>query len=210
MKLEDFKNVPFRMQDLSAVFPDCVNLPMKATRLEKNGDIIRLRRGLYIVNPKISGEEISPFLISNHIAGPSYVSKHSALRYYGLIPEAVFTVQAMTIGPSREFTTTVGSFIYDHVSSSYYNQGLTIESENASSFIIATPEKALCDLLIYTPNLNLRFQKEIHAFLEDDLRLDMDALRGFNTQIISDCVIFAKKKNMLNQLIKFIENERHI
>ncbi len=46
IELEDFRNLPFRMQDLSSVFPDCVNLAMKAKRMERKGDIIRLKKGL--------------------------------------------------------------------------------------------------------------------------------------------------------------------
>ena len=96
MNLEDFRNTPFRMQDLSSVFPNCANLKMKAKRLEYDGDIIRLKKGLYVASPLTSRLKLSPFLLANHIYGPSYVSMQTALRYYGLIPEAVYSVQSMT------------------------------------------------------------------------------------------------------------------
>ena len=114
MILENFRNTPFRMQDLSSVFPNCANLKMKAKRLEYGGDIIRLKKGLYVASPRTSHMELSPFLLANHIYGPSYVSMQTALRYYGLIPEAVYSVQSMTTGVARDYKNAVGTFYADN------------------------------------------------------------------------------------------------
>ncbi len=46
MKLDDFRNLPFRMQDLSSVFPGCANLAMKVKRLERDGKMKRILLGL--------------------------------------------------------------------------------------------------------------------------------------------------------------------
>ncbi len=198
------------MRDLNSVFPDCVNLAMKAKRLEYNGEIIRLKKGLYVANPKESRMELSPFLLANHIYGPSYVSMQTAMRYYGLIPEAVFSVQSMTTGVARDYENKVGTFRYIHVPAGYYNIGVTIREEAEASFMIATPEKALCDLIVYTPNLNLRFQTSIREYLEEDIRFDMGELRNLNLGIIEECAKVSRKKLMLNQLIKIIKHERNI
>ncbi len=198
------------MRDLNSVFPDCVNLAMKAKRLEYNGEIIRLKKGLYVANPKESRMELSPFLLANHIYGPSYVSMQTAMRYYGLIPEAVFSVQSMTTGVARDYENKVGTFRYIHIPAGYYNIGVTIREEAGASFMIATPEKALCDLIVYTPNLNLRFQTSIREYLEEDIRFDMDELRNLNLGIIEECAKVSRKKLMLNQLIKIIKHERNI
>jgi hypothetical protein len=210
MTLEDFRNIPFRMQDLSSAYPGCANLATKAKRIENTGEIIRLKKGLYVVNPKVSRLELSPFLIANHIYGPSYVSMHTALRHYGLIPETVYAIQSMTTGIAKSYTNELGSFIYTRVSTPYYKIGVNIEENSGSSFMIASPEKALCDLMVYTPNLNLRFQSQIRDYLEYDLRFDMDELSTINLDIIRNCAEVSRKKTMLNQLIKFIENERNI
>jgi predicted transcriptional regulator of viral defense system len=196
------------MQDLSSVYPDCVNLAMKAKRLEQVDEIIRLKKGLYVVSPKVSRVSLSPFVLANHIYGPSYVSMHSALRHYGLIPETVYTVQSMTIGVARDYVNAIGTFRYIHVPSPYYQLGVTIGTEDGTSFMIATPEKALCDLMVYTPNLNLRYQTEIRDYLEQDIRFDMDALSDLNLDLIKGCATVSRKKTMMTQLIKFIEHER--
>lgn len=210
MTLEDFRNIPFRMQDISSVFTDCVNLATKAKRLEHEGEIIRLKKGLYVASPRISRMELSPFLLANHIYGPSYVSMQTALRYYGLIPETVYSIQSMTTGVARGYENTVGIFNYIHVPARYYNIGVTMKEEAETIFMIATPEKALCDLMVFTPNLNLRFQTSMRDYLEEDIRFDMDELFNMNLSIIEECAEVSRKKTMLNQLIKFIQNERNI
>lgn len=210
MILEDFRNTPFRMQDLSSVFADCVNLATKAKRLEQDGKIIRLKKGLYVASPRTSRVELSPFLLANHIYGPSYVSMQTALRYYGLIPEAVYSVQSMTTGVARDYENMVGTFNYIHVPTRYYNIGVTMKESSGATFMIATPEKALCDLMVFTPNLNLRYQTSMRDYIEEDIRFDMDALLNFDLDIIKECTEVSRKKTMLNQLIKFIENERNI
>lgn len=198
------------MQDISSIFTDCVNLATKAKRLERDGEIIRLKKGLYVASPRISRMELSPFLLANHIYGPSYVSMQTALRYYGLIPEAVYSVQSMTTGVARDYKNSVGTFNYIHVPARYYSIGVTMKEEADATFMIATPEKALCDLMIFTPNLNLRFQTSMREYLEEDIRFDMDELLNMNLSIIEECAEVSRKKTMLNQLIKFIQHERNI
>jgi predicted transcriptional regulator of viral defense system len=175
----------------------------------KHGEIIRLKKGLYVLDQRVSRAIISPFLLANHIYGPSYVSMHSALRYYGLIPEMVYSVQSMTTGVARDYENSIGRFSYIHVSAQYYQPGVTIAEEESGSFMIASPEKALCDLMVYTPNLNFRYQTEIQNYLEEDIRFDMEALSDFDLDIIADCAKVSKKKEMLNQLIRYI-HERNI
>lgn len=104
----------------------------------------------------------------------------------------------------------VGTFNYIHVPSGYYNIGVTMKESAGATFMIATPEKALVDFMVFTPNLNLRFQTAMREYLEDDIRFDMDALLNFDLGIIKECAKVSRKKTMLNQLIKFIENERNI
>ncbi len=210
MTLEDFRNTPFRMRNLNSVYPDCANLAAKAKRLEDSGSTIRLKKGMYVVHPRVSKAELSPFLLANHIYGPSYVSMRTALRHYGLIPEAVYAVESMTTGIAKEYSNNLGTFRYIHVPAPYYNIGVSIMDEAGSSFMIASPTKALCDLMVYTPNLNPRFQTAIREYLEEDIRFDMDELDSLDIEIIRECAEVSLKKTMLLQLIKFIENERNI
>ncbi len=177
----------------------------KITALEQSEHLIRLKKGLYVVSPNVSKRRLITELIANHIYGPSYVSMESALRYYGLIPESVYTVKSMTLKRSRSFENTIAKFDYTHCSCDYYSVGLNLIENTDYSFIIASPEKALCDLIAYTPKLKPRFVKSTLKFLEEDLRLDMDEFYKMNIEIFKSCAKFSKKRVVIENIIKLLE-----
>lgn len=177
----------------------------KIQSLEKDGELIRLKRGLYVVNPEISGKPISAPLCANHIYGPSYVSLRWALRWYGLIPEQVHRMTSTTIKRSRSFETPVGFFDYYQVKPTYFSIGLRIVQEEGFSFIMATPEKALCDFILYDSYLPNRSLKGLLQYLEEDLRLDMDELANFDVKIIESCAEQGGKKSIMDNLVKIIQ-----
>lgn len=177
----------------------------KIASLEKSGDLMRLKKGLYVVSPNVSKKFLSTELIANHIYGPSYVSFESALRYYGLIPESVYGVKSATTKRSRIFENSIAKFSYTYCNEDYYSIGVRQEERDGFTVLIATPEKALCDLIAYTPNLRPRFKVSMLQFLEDDLRLDMDEFYKMNPEIFKKCVAFSKKKNDILNLIKLLE-----
>jgi hypothetical protein len=177
----------------------------KIANLEKEGFIIRLKRGMYVVSPKYSGKLLSTELIANHIYGPSYVSMESALRFHGLIPERVHIVKSMTLKRSRVFENTLSTFDYINCSDCYYPIGINqVEGENIT-FMIASPEKALCDIIAFTSKLRPRFVKSMRTFLEFDLRLDMEAFYKMESSIFRQCAEVGKKKNDLNLLLKLLQ-----
>ncbi len=204
-RLERLKNIPIANSTIGGLFPDIVGKNQKVQELEKSGDIIRLKRGLYVVSPQKSGMTISTELIANHLYGPSYVSMHSALCYYGLIPEMVYTIQSMTTKHSRCFENSLGRFQYISCPADYYSIGLTQIKSGDTQFIMASPEKALCDLIVNTHGLNLRYKKEVLECLEDDFRLDMDAFEKMNPSIFRQCAEVGKKRVTLNLLAKILE-----
>ncbi|MDE6418098.1 MAG: hypothetical protein K2K49_02700 [Duncaniella sp.] len=210
MRLEDLGNIPFGLSVLEGIYSDVGFVASKAKRLEDRGDIIRLKRGAYVVSPSVNGRRLNEFLIANHLYGPSYVSMQSALRYHGLIPEAVHEVISMTVGLAKNFSNSLGTFRYVHCGVAYYHIGVTRIEHGDESFMMAGPEKALCDLMLFTPHLNLRYLSEMRAYLEDDMRIDMDGLSKFDLSILRECADTGKKKNMIRLLIKFIENGRDI
>lgn len=210
MTLGDTGNVPYRLSVLETVFPDNRALAAKAKRLEDSHQIIRLKRGMYVTDSSVSGVRLNEFLIANHLYGPSYVSMQTALRYYGLIPETVTVTISVTLGTARVFTNKIGVFRYIHCSDNYFPVGITSVSDGNATFMIASPEKALCDMIMFTPNLNLRYKAEIRSYLEDDLRIDLDDMRCLDIEILRRCAAIGRKKRMINQLIKIIEDERNI
>ena len=48
-----------------------------------------------------------PFLIANHLRGPSYVSLEAALFYWNLIPERIYEISSATIKTSKTYKTQI-------------------------------------------------------------------------------------------------------
>lgn len=205
--LAKFGNLPVSASTLALEFPDILKPGQKLGRLERNGDIIRLKRGLYVCSERITGTTLSLELIANRLLTPSYVSMLTALRYYGLIPEAVYLIQSMTTKESREYETPIGRFVFTHMKADVFNVGIRNIEESGYSFLIATPEKALCDLIANTPSLFLRYQKEALSYLEDDIRFDMDAFFNLNPAIFSQYVaVHGKKASSINTILTLLAN----
>ena len=101
--------------------------------LEAVHKIIRLKKGLYVVAPSVSRVALSTELIANHLYAPSYVSMQTALRYYSLIPEAVYTTQSMTLKHSRCFDTPVGRFEYKNMSREAFSFTSLVKQQHDST-----------------------------------------------------------------------------
>lgn len=205
--LAAIRNIPVSSTAIASLYPEVKTKWKKIEQLEKEGEIIRLRRNLFVANPEESGIKLSVGLIANHLLSPSYVSMSTALRYYGLIPEAVYTTQSMTFKAARTYNTPIGSFSYTHTSTESYPIGLSQIKENGVTYIMATPEKALCDLIANTPGLNLRFKKEGERFLEEDLRFDMERLASFDKEILLAYSKVGKKATSIQTILKLLNNE---
>ena len=203
--LLQYGNIPITSNLLAACYGDLKESKKKVQALEKAGELIRLRRGLYVVNPELSGKPINVQLCANHIYGPSYVSLHWALRWYGLIPERVFRMTSVTIKPSKVFENTLGFFDYYKVNREYFPVGVKSVTDDGISYLMATPEKALCDLILYDSYLPSRSVKGLMRYLEEDIRFDMDELAHFDVEIIRECAEKGNKKLILNNLIKTIK-----
>lgn len=202
-----FGNTPMDFAAVASLFPDNKYKHNKVRSLEKRGDLIRLKQGLYVTHPDVSQKPLSLFLIGNNLYGPSYISLQSALRYYGLIPEHVFTICSMTTKPANLFRNSLGTFEYVHTEREVFHIGVReVTFSDGTNVLMASPEKALCDLIADTSHLNLRYRKEILVWLEEDIRFDMDELFHFDTDILREYAKVGKKKTMINQLIKIIES----
>lgn len=197
--------IPIDYASLRASYPSLKALEDKVCDLEKKSTIIRLKRGLYIVSPAVSKREVSIELIANHLYGPSYVSKESALRFYGLIPERVYNTVSMSIKRRQRFRNKFGQYDYISCPVSYYSIGIRQVIREDYAFMIASPEKALCDQIVYTPRLQLRSVKALLAYLEEDIRFDMDEFYKMDVSIFEQCVGKSKKKETIDHVIKLLK-----
>lgn len=209
-QLRHIGRLPFDQGWIQSCFPQHRHLTDKVRQLVASGQIVRLKRGLYILGEELTQQPIERFLVANHLYGPSYVSLHTALRHYGLIPEAVYSVQSVTTKVTRSFDTPIGAFFYTHAQPQWFPIGIRIHNEPDLSYLIATPEKALMDVAQFTMGISMRYNKEVGEWLEDDLRLDMDCLSELNLDILRQLTPLSHKQTTLETIIRFIENERRI
>lgn len=204
-RLIKYGNMPVSTATLASEFPEIRKSGQKLGLLERNGDIIRLKRGLYVCPESVSGKPLSLELIANRLLTPSYISMSTALRYYGLIPEAVYLIQSMTTKEARDYDTPVGQFVFTRVRREVFNIGIRNVEENGYSFLISAPEKALCDLIANTPLLSLRYYKEALEYLEEDIRFDMDAFYRLNPVIFKQYIaVNGKKATSINTILTLL------
>lgn len=204
--IQNYAAQPLTHQVLLSILKDYKRPNDKVYELLKSGMLLPIKKGLYIAGPSVNSQKPEPFLIANHILGPSYISLDSALSYHGLIPERVYKISSVTIKASRKFSTPVGIFTYTSLQLPYYSFGIQqLRLSDEQNVMIASPEKALFDKVVTTPGIILRSQKNAFDYLVEDLRIDEDGLGNLNTRRMSEWVWEAPKKSSLLNVIKMID-----
>jgi hypothetical protein len=179
----------------------------KVHSLLNSGVLSSLKKGLYIAGPALAVTKPEPFMLANHILGPSYISMDAALSYYGLIPERVFEITSMTTKASRMFKTPAGIFSYTHLSLPYYSFGIRQEKLADEQYVmIASPEKALFDKVLTTSGIIFRSPVNVLDYLVDDLRIDEDSLKELDTVTMTSWLPDAPKKETFKMIIKAINS----
>lgn len=200
-----FGNIPVSTAALASLYPHIKGGNQKIRQLEREGQIIRLKRGLYVNAMETAGRVLSNELIANHLYGPSYVSMSSALRYYGLIPEAVYTQQSMTLKHAKVFDTPLGRFEYIYIPREAFSVGLTIVRQADYAFVMASPEKALCDLVANSSGVNLRYIKEAEAYITEDIRMEMADFKAMDAEILKAYIRVGKKAESIRTLLRLMQ-----
>jgi hypothetical protein len=141
----------------------------KIHRDVKSGKLIPIVKGVYETDRTIPGH-----YLCGTIYGPSYLSFEYALSYHDLIPERVYVYTNATYNKNRRkrYKNEFGLFTYRDIPKSAFFYGVTSYIENGYSYIVATPEKALCDQLYISPPQ--RSMKQLKSLIFDDMRVDKD------------------------------------
>jgi len=127
------------------------NIRRQLDRWVKRGRISQLRRGVYVLAEPYAKTHVHPFTAANALRKASYVSLHSALAHYGMIPEYVPVTTSITTGRPEELDTPIGRFQFRHVSQRLFYGFTEAEISQGRQVLLATPNKALVDLLYLTP-----------------------------------------------------------
>jgi len=205
------KNIPFEEFDYQTLL-DAVqgySRPrMKISAMLTKGDIIRVKKGLYILGEPLRRCPFCRELLANLIYGPSCLSLEYALHYHGLTPERVETITSITCGRSRSFTTPVGTFSYRMIPLQAFRTGMDrIELGDGRSFLMAVPEKALADRIVAERGIGIATQKELHDYLLTDLRVDPDTLRRLDPARLAEIAhrYRSRRVQLLSDLVKRLQ-----
>lgn len=157
------------------------------TRWVKKGYLIRLRQGYFAFSEYLNKPDYA-FYLANRIYRPSYISLHTALSFYGMIPESVVQITSVTTLKTASFTNNFGEYSFKNVKESLmFGYELKPMADNRT-IQFATPEKALLDLLYLYP-----FYDSEHEL--EELRLDEDYLHDdLNKDLLMyNCAKFQSK-----------------
>ena len=205
-KAKNYAEIPVSRHMVLEMLSDYQRPNDKISELLKSKELISIRRGLYIAGPKLDLATPEPFLIANHLRGPSYVTLESALSYWNMIPERTYELSSATIKTSKKYKTPVGRFSYQQLKTPYYSYGIkNIAYSTKQTVLIASPEKALCDKIVLTPKIHLRSRKQTREFLLEDLRMDSEILKTLDTKVMELWIDNAPKKSSLKMLIKTLK-----
>lgn len=128
------------------------------------GYLVRLRQDWYAFADLLRVPEFSRY-VAQKMYTPSYISLHTALAYYGIIPEAVTQITSVTSNRTAHYNNAFGEYTYQTVKPQLFFGYEPVVLPQGYSYLLALPEKALLDLLYLYP------QYDTEAALLD-LRLD--------------------------------------
>lgn len=147
------------------------------SRFLRHKEIYRLKNGLYVsadfFNKNMDNVSY-PFYLANIIRTPSYISSWAALQYYNLTTEAIRLVTSVTLKVTRNYETKAGIFSYQSIKKELFSDYILVNGK--FDFFIASPSKALFDLLYFRTNQfrGVKFE-EIKKMIEE-LRIDFDEI----------------------------------
>lgn len=143
----------------------------------KRKEIIQLKNGLYIsadFYSKNKGDISYSFYLANVLRTPSYVSSWTALQYYNLTTEVIHTITSITPKVTRAYKTKVGNFSYQSIQKELFSNFTSAKGK--FNFFIASPAKALFDLLYFKTHQFRGAKFEGIKGLIAELRIDIDEM----------------------------------
>lgn len=180
------------------------NPAAKIKRMADRGELTSIIKGLYETDASVPG-----YYLAGAIYGPSYLSFEYALSWHNLIPEAVYGYTSATCGKGRKkrYDTIFGMYSFRDVPVLAFPYGTELHAENEYSFVIASPEKAICDMLYTVSPCDNK--TSLQQLLFEDLRIDLQVFFKLNMQNLLDLSDLYRTKNhkLLSSLAK--EAKRH-
>ncbi len=110
----------------------------------KKGNFVKIRQGLYM----LADYPVDSYLIANRFYEPSYVSFDTALSFYGIIPESIYSIVSATPKITKEAEINNIKFVYHKIKKQAYAGYKPVKIRD-NTVLMAEPEKALADYLYF-------------------------------------------------------------
>ena len=173
------------------------------TRWVKRGYLSKLRQDWYAFSDLKGTPEMARY-VAGRIYTPSYISLHTALSFYGIIPEVVTAITCVTSNRTTAYSNYFGEFSYQTVKPALFFGFRQMSLPQQGSYLMAYPEKAIIDLLYLYPQYNtaeamleLRFDE---WWMQEEL--DRERLSAYALQSGSKAV-----QNRVKLLLKTYTND---
>ena len=168
MKYQEFQKIfrpylVFSFLDVKKYRPDFDR--RRLSEWSAKGYIKKIVKGYYTFSDYNIDERFL-YLMANTIYRPSYISLTSALAYYGLIPEGVYSITSISTKKTTLYKTEIVEFHYKNIKESLFF-GYKLLQYRTHFVKIAEPEKAILDFFYFHKNL-----KDENDFYE--LRINED------------------------------------
>jgi predicted transcriptional regulator of viral defense system len=144
-------------------------------RWKKKGYLVALRNGWYTFADFLGKPDYTCYF-ANRMYQPSYVSLHTALAFYGIIPEGVVQITSVSSLKTASFNNSFGEFSYKNMKNELIFGYDLRPMDKRRNLLFATPEKSILDLLYLYPFYNneqeiseLRFDE---TFMQDELNVE--------------------------------------
>ncbi len=155
------------------------------------GYVIPLIKGHFVFS-EFLGVDGLELLVSNKIYEPSYVSTEYVMSQHSLIPEAVYTITAVSTRKTNRFSTAAGDYRYRKIKGELFTGydlmkiNIAFSGKQTARYVrIACLEKAFFDFIYFRNKslageeiANYRFDGEILASLDKDRLYAYSQLAG--------------------------------
>ena len=164
----------FSVHQVHAIFPGFNRANWH--QWQKSGYVVMLRRGWYAFADYLQQPDYARYF-AGKIYAPSYISLHTALSFYGIIPEAVVEITSVTTQKTCRYENAFGQFSYQTIRPRLFWGFEPKTMRDGKQYMMATPEKAIIDLLYLYPQYSLLEEMRELRFDEDWMREELNKER---------------------------------
>ena len=143
---------------------------------QQAGYIVSLRQGWYAFADYLQQPDYARYF-AGKICAPSYISLHTALSFYGIIPEAVVEITSVTTQKTCRYDNAFGQFSYQTIRPRLFWGFEPKTMRDGKQYMMATPEKAIIDLLYLYPQYSTLDEMRELRFDEDWVREELNKER---------------------------------